>query len=368
MVIKCLDLSDKKNWHDYLRRLDHQDVYYTPEYCEIHERNGDGKAQLYVYEEGEKIVIYPYLLRKLSALPHLKEVVKKHGELYDITTPYGYGGPLTNVKQDTESISFLTRFTESFKQYCQSSNVISEFIRFHPLYQNQEGFPSIEKAYIRDTIYVDLTKEYEEIWSNYDTKNRNRIRKSMSYDLRIQHRNRKDDIEEFLRLYNATMKRTGAKEYYNFSRNYFKNTFELLSDNMELIEVVTKNEKVVMSVIFMYGDEFIHYHLLGSDYEYLSLATNHFIVDYAIKWAKERGFKAMHLGGGYAGNDDSLYKFKKHFNKKGALPFYIGTQIHNRMIYQELSSSIPEEFQGYFPVYRHSELSQTDLDEKPIRC
>ncbi|MFK3960790.1 lipid II:glycine glycyltransferase FemX [Pseudalkalibacillus hwajinpoensis] len=367
MVIKRLDLNDKKMWHDYLNRLDHKDVYFTPEYCEIHERNGEGKAQLFVYEEEEKIVIYPYLLRSLDTLPHLKEVIKNYGELYDITTPYGYGGPLTNVKEEGELSEFLLRFTESFKEYCHSSNVISEFIRFHPLYQNHESYPGIEKSYIRDTIYVDLTKDYEEIWSNYDTKNRNRIRKSMSYDLRIHHRSL-EETKDFLRLYHDTMKRTGAKDYYHFSKMYFQNTFDLLRDNVELIEVITENEKVVMSVIFMYGDEYIHYHLLGSDHEYLSLATNHFIVDYAIKWAKERGFKAMHLGGGYEGNDDSLYKFKKHFNKKGALPFYIGTQIHHPRIYQELASSIPEEFQGYFPVYRHSALPQTYSDEKSIRC
>ncbi|MBN8209787.1 peptidoglycan bridge formation glycyltransferase FemA/FemB family protein [Bacillus sp. NTK071] len=350
-------LTDKKEWHEYLNRLDQKDVYFTPEYCEIHEKNGDGLAQAYLYEEGEDFVFYPYLLRDLTTLPHLRQVTQKYGKLYDITTPYGYGGPLTNVKDKARLKDFLPRFTHSFRDYCKNAQIITEFIRFHPLYQNQDYFGGVKKAHIRDTIYVDLTKEYEEIWANYDTKNRNRIRKSKCYDLRIQHRNR-NERQDLLRLYNSTMERTGAKEYYYFTDTYFQNTLELLGENVELIEVVTEDEQVVMSVIFILGDEYIHYHLLGSDHEYLRLATNNLVIDYMVQWAKKQGFKAMHLGGGYAGNDDSLYKFKKHFNKNGALPFYIGKQVHNESIYKELAASIPEQCQGYFPVYRHSDLSQ----------
>ncbi|WP_371017734.1 peptidoglycan bridge formation glycyltransferase FemA/FemB family protein [Pseudalkalibacillus sp. JSM 102089] len=355
MGIKILDLNQKKKWHEYLNRLEHRDIYFTPEYCEIHERNGEGKAQLYIYEEKENFVIYPFLLRNLNTLPHLKTVIEDYGELYDITTPYGYGGPITNVKEKKRVKELLSLFSISFKNYCKTSNIITEFVRFHPLYQNQECYPEIEKSYIRDTIYVDLTREYEEIWANYDTKNRNRIRKTRSYNLQIKHRN-PQERSDFLKLYYATMERTGAKEYYHFSEAYFDNTFELLKDRIELIEVVCDKEKVVMSVIFMYGNKHIHYHLLGSDHEYLPLAINNYVVDYAIQWAKKQGFESMHLGGGYTGNDDSLYKFKKHFNKTGALPFYVAKQIHNQKIYQELSSTVPRDVQGFFPVYRHADL------------
>ncbi|MDQ0482511.1 lipid II:glycine glycyltransferase FemX [Guptibacillus hwajinpoensis] len=356
MGIKLFGLADKRYWHEYLNRLDQKDVYFTPEYCEIHEKNGDGVAQAYLYEEGEDFVLYPYLLRDLTRLSHLSHVTQKYGKLYDITTPYGYGGPVTNVKDEERVHAFLRRFTKSFREYCKGAQIVTEFIRFHPLYQNQYLFADGEKNHIRDTIYIDLTKEYEEIWANYDTKNRNRIRKSKSYDLQIEHRNR-HERQDLLRLYNSTMERTGAKEYYFFSDSYFQNTLELLGENVELIEVVTEDGKVVMSVIFMFGNEYIHYHLLGSDQEYLRLATNNLVVDYMVQWAKKRGYKAMHLGGGYAGNDDSLYRFKKHFNKNGALPFYIGKHVHNEAIYKELSEALPVQFKGYFPVYRHTNLS-----------
>jgi Acetyltransferase (GNAT) domain len=367
MTFRILDLNDKKTWHDYFNRLSRKDVYFTPEYCEIYEKNGDGKAQLFLYEEGENFIFYPYLLRNLNDLPYVSQVVEKYGELYDITTPYGYGGPVTNVKEDTNVHPIMRRFTNSFREYCYSANIITEFVRFHPLLQNQTIYSGIEKTYLRDTIQIDLLPDYETIWANYDTKNRNRIRKSKTYDLRIVHRT-SDELSDFLKLYYSTMTKAKARDYYFFSEDFFRNTIHLLKEKIELIEVITKNDQVIMTSLFIYGDDYIHYHLSGSDRDHLKLAANNLILDYAAKWAKENGFKSLHLGGGYSGNDDSLYKFKKHFNKKGNLPFHIGKQIHNPIIYGELSSLIRDNLQDYFPVYRHPDWHHPLPDKEAIEC
>ena len=367
MTFRILDLNDKEIWHDYLNRLHRKDVYFTPEYCEIYEKNGEGTAQLFLYEEGEDFVFYPYLLRNLKDLPAVSHVVKKYGQLYDITTPYGYGGPITNVEEETNVQPLMRRFTNSFREYCYSTNIITEFIRFHPLLQNQMIYSDIEKIYLRDTIHIDLLPDYETIWANYDTKNRNRIRKSKTYDLRIVHR-KADELSNFLKLYYSTMAKAKARDYYFFSTDFFRNTFHLLNEKIELIEVVTNKNQVIMTSLFIYGNEYIHYHLSGSDRDHLKLAANNLILDYAVKWAKGKGFKSLHLGGGYSGNDDSLYKFKKHFNKYGNLPFHIGRQIHNPIIYGELSSLIQDDLQDYFPIYRHPDWHHPLPDKEAIEC
>lgn len=355
MTTKLLDLSDKGLWHTYLNRILHKDIYFTPEYCEIHELNGEGKAQLFIYEDGEDFVCYPFMLREVSELPYLHKYIAKYGVLYDISTPYGYGGPLTNVQGSMAGRSLLRKFWEAFDEYCERANIISEFIRFHPLLQNQLLYPDTHPLHIRDTIHVELTKEYEDIWANYDTKNRNRIRKAKKNELRIVHRPL-DELDDFMDLYYSTMKKNGAREYYYFSKDFFEQTCKLLKGNAELIEVVTPGGKTIMSALFMCGEEFVHYHLSGSDSNHSHLGANNLLLDYTVKWARERGYKSLHLGGGYTGNDDSLFRFKRIFNKHGELPFYIGKQIHNRSIYEELASEIGKGLSDYFPIYRHPDL------------
>lgn len=44
-----------------------------------------------------------------------------------------------------------------------------------------------------------------------------------------------------------------------------------------------------------YGD-FIHYHLLGSDEDYLHFSPNNSLIHYVVEWGKAKGKKALHLG------------------------------------------------------------------------
>ena len=223
-----------------------------------------------------------------------------------------------------------------------------------------------DPLYVRDTVHVDLTRDYDDIWANYDTKNRNRIRKAKSYDLRVVHRD-VSELNDFLRLYYSTMTKNGARDYYYFSEVFFHNTCELLMEKAELIEVVTKDGKVIMSALFLCGDDMIHYHLSGSDSEHLNLSANNYILDYTVRWAKERKFKSLHLGGGYMGNDDTLYRFKKRFNKQGDLPFYIGKRVHHPVIYEEIALEMnKEDISDYFPIYRHPDLFPMIADKEII--
>ena len=45
---------------------------------------------------------------------------------YDIETPYGYGGPISN----TTDSDFIFRSNVKFNDWVKSNNIISEFVRF----------------------------------------------------------------------------------------------------------------------------------------------------------------------------------------------------------------------------------------------
>jgi len=92
--------------------------------------------------------------------------------------------------------------------------------------------------------------------------------------------------------------------------------------------------------------------------EYKSYRPNNMMLYQAALRYKTMGKKCFHLGGGYSGND-SLFKFKKGFNKNGLLDFYVGRKINNEDIYEKLvkewkiKNKLRKDYNSdFFPLYR----------------
>ena len=98
----------------------------------------------------------------------------------------------------------------------------------------------------------------------------------------------------------------------------------------------------------------MNYHLSGSLREFSSLAPTNLLLYRAALWGCENGYRTLYLGGGVGSSEDSLYKFKKAFNRGEARRFYIGQKVFSPETYQYLvemrGSSI--ENGGFFPRYR----------------
>lgn len=99
---------------------------------------------------------------------------------------------------------------------------------------------------------------------------------------------------------------------------------------------VKNQDKTIAAAIFMMYGEYFHYHLAGSRKETLNLAPNNILLWEAINYAKDKGYKRMHLGGGLTDStEDNLFRFKARFSTRYA-DFYIGKRIHNTKIYHYL--------------------------------
>lgn len=325
-MYKILDCSDK-NWNLVLKSMpiNMQDIYYTSEYYKMHEINCDAKSRLFYYEDNDgNIGIYPFMLNKIDgyALTH---------DYYDIETAYGYGGPITNCSKE----KFFKEFEEAFVSYCQSNYIVAEFIRFHPLMNNERIFNSeIQVIHNRNTVYLDLPKGIERIWNeDIKSKNRNVIRKAKKNGLYVEISN---DYEVFKSIYNKTMEKVNARDYYYFDDRYYESIKE--NNNCVLLNV-KKKDKVIAAAIFMGYGEYFHYHLAGSLKEELTLSPNNLLLWEAINYAFNKGYKKMHFGGGLTDSlDDNLFKFKSSFSKEYT-DFYIGKRIHNKEIYKYLINS-----------------------------
>lgn len=325
--IEILTLSKASIWRSLLEELpiEQQDIYFTPEYYRLHEKNGDGKAICFVYRNDGNLALYPFLLNSVNLLGF-----NLNKEYYDIQGVYGYNGVVASCFDS----SFIKKFYNAFDGYCKNSNIIAEFTRFHPLMRNELfSMNNIDTIVDRQTIFLDLNLSYEHIWKySFSSINRNMIRKAIKNEIKIEVSN---NIKLFYSIYSLTMQNVGADEYYYFSESYFKNIKELLKEDSEFLVAWYKGEPICVMILLVHK-KYAHYHLSGRKNEYSNLGVNNYILNESIKYAKDRNCEVFHFGGGTSGNDsDSLLKFKSNFSKEKS-EFIIGKRILNADIYHSV--------------------------------
>ena len=124
------DLKQKESWLKVLKKFeDKVDIYFYPKYVESFEKNGDGKAILIHYSKDDFEVINVVMKRDISSHPNFKGKIEPD-TYFDYTTPYGYGG---FVFKEVYPEIRIKEFIDTYKDFCLNSNIISEFIRFHPV-------------------------------------------------------------------------------------------------------------------------------------------------------------------------------------------------------------------------------------------
>ncbi len=307
-----------KNW----------DIYYLYEYAYSFMLHGDGDIFLIYYECEQDRFCYVVMQRDISKTEIFKNrIAEKY--FYDWETPYGYGGPLTDrvISKDTQK-----KFLKDITEYCINNKIVSQFVRFHPLLKNYESMPLvIETKYLRDTIYIDTEKK-ENIMLNMDSKNRNMVRKAQKNNVLIVKENI-SKYEDFIPMYTETMAKNGADAYYTFNREYFE-ALQSMKDNAFILYAIY-NGMPISGAIMFFNDRYMHYHLSGSRTEYRKYSPSNLLLYEAACIANNMGIRQLHLGGGMA-PDDSLFGFKKQFNKNGRAAFVVGRTIFDKESYDNL--------------------------------
>ena len=342
-MIKLYNLSEAEQWDASVKSFAEWDVYYLSGYVKAFHIHGDGDPFLLYYEDNGLSAIYVYM-RRPTALPGV----------YDSVTPYGYGGVLFEGDATEENRkAFWTAYVGKMKE----ENIVDNFVRYHPVLKNAVPMKDISNVIdLGKTIAFDLTSP-EVIWENIISKNRNMIRKAEKNGIEIHHGKDLALFEDFRRIYNATMEKDNAEEYYFFEEKFYKSVHNDLHDNYEMFYAVLNGEIIAMSIMLFANDQ-MHYHLSGSMMEYRNLAPSNLLLYKAALWGCEQGYKTFHLGGGVGSGEDNLYRFKAAFNRNSDYQFSIGKQIFDEEKYKQLveirrlSDSSFDEYSHFFPLYR----------------
>lgn len=323
-----------------------KDIYFDKNYGKLYENIEKGKVVIFSFQTKNGNITNQFIKREIPT----KISNKKY---YDIITPYGYGGPIINkCKGNKEDL--LKEYEKNFSQYCEENNIVSEFVRFHPILNNAIDFKKIYNATcIRKTLGTNLEKYDNPIIEEFSKSCRKNIKQAINKGITYIITESPDNIEVFKKIYYSTMDRNNATEYYYFGDEYFNNILKYFKEHIILVEAIFDGKTIACGLYFIYNKT-IHIHLSGTLSEYLYLSPA-YILRYAVTlWGKENGYKLIHHGGGRSNaEDDSLYLFKKQFAKNTNFDFYIGKKIWNEEIYRKLCIEKKVDLKDdFFPAYR----------------
>lgn len=343
-MLQVLYLENSNKWDKIVKSFKDYDVYYLSGYCKAFKYHGDGEPLLFYYEDEKCRAINVVMKRDIALDSHFIGIIEGN-KYFDFATPYGYGGWLIEGER-------VGNLFKEYEKWCFENNIVSEFVRYHPVLNNSvfsEGIYDVVP--LGETIAID-TSDKELIWTNFNKKNRNVIRKAINNGIEIRHGFSEELFDVFINLYNATMDKDNANKYYYFGKEFYKSIRNDLKDNATIFYAIL-NEVVVAASIIIFANGRLNYHLSGSMKDYQHLAPSNYLLYKASEWGNEIGCKTFHLGGGVGSSEDSLFKFKRAFYNGELKRYFIGKKIFNMDVYKKLTEMRKDWInQCFFPEYR----------------
>ena len=325
-----------EEWDDVLAELGLADVYLSRAYLESAELLGQGRPVFLHLEGTHGDVVFPCLVREAP------------DGYADVGSPMGYGGPFAAGTSPPAE-----EFFDAYERWCGEHRVVATFARFHPVLANQrlaEGRWHVE--HIGHTVGWRLEgRDPEKLFAGMDTHHRRVVRKARAAGVDVVPEVGHEELDGFVALYRATMRRRGASDFYFFPDEYWLHLATKLEAELVRFDAYEDGELVACILCFA-TPPLLHYHLGASSERGQALGANHVLFCDTAGWAAERGFTHFHLGGGVGGFEDSLYEFKRRFDPDGRLPATLGKAVHDTGAYLALSGREKVEYAGFFPAYR----------------
>jgi Acetyltransferase (GNAT) domain len=244
----------------------------------------------------------------------------------DGSTPYGYGGVLCSSLDSEVGLTGVVGFFKRLRSWCEIRNLVCYVVRSHPLLAQNWLFaeaPDIDfvtNTSRRPTVALPLQRWDDTMRCPLGlSKGRRSDLAFARRNLRVtwntisDHQNALEQLGIFRVLYENTMQCINAAEFFRFPPSYYEHLSALGPDVG--IAIAWSGDCAVGGAVFIAGRTFAHYHLSASnDIGYKHKAPTLLVVEGA-NWARQRGSRALHLGGGMHVND-SLMEFKRRFGGK----------------------------------------------------
>ena len=332
------------------------DVYFTPGYGHACEASDGARWEVAVGASGA--ILFPFLVRPVPV------ELSPEGDAFDVVSPYGYAG--TSVAPGVGHTE-VRAFRQALRDALAERGGLAEFHRVSGLIPGQaavaEADSGLKFEALHDTVAFDLTQGYDALWAAAEGRARTKTRKSRKKGYTVEHRPAVlDDLlpgGAYRDLYDGTMRRVEAREYYLFPDEYYRRLLDGLGEDLGQITVRGPDgEPGCVGIYFVHGP-LLHLHLVGNTRQAQRDGAGNALYDGMIAEGCRRGATTLHVGGGLK-PDDSLFFFKKSFGGY-RVPFHVARGVLHPERYAAAVALRAEQTDrtvdaltatGYFPAYR----------------
>jgi hypothetical protein len=299
-MINEINIHQERDWKKIVSQALEFDSYHTWEY---HNLTNDGIPVLLVYHENKDFIAIPLLKRNIP-----------NTDLYDMTSVYGYTGPISNRLFSDISIEMKENFKRELQLFFKKNQIVSVFSRLNPFLDQLPLMNSFQGVHDNgNSVVINLEQTIEQQRLKYDYSLIKQIKKLKSAGFCIEESKSPKAIREFTEIYTENMKRVGASGFYMFTEEYFSNFLNSMEFHSKLFIVYHEGEAVCGGII-LFTSKIIQSHLAATKTSYLKYSPSKFLTDEFSQIGRQLGMKFFNLGGGLGFKKDSLFDFKSSFS------------------------------------------------------
>lgn len=328
-------------WQTAIRSVRHDFFHHRGylEACAAHERC---EPLLFYLDMGSRGMLAPLLKRPLDGFG------PAYRGYHDVTSPYGFPGPLYWGAEDPEA---LPEMHEVFDACLREQGVVCLFLRLNP-FVGPDPHLLARAGEVRahgPTVYMDLRDPLAS-WRGINEPNRRFITKQLRQGCRVSF----DDwstLDRVVQAYRETMARLGADPYYFFGLEFFRTLRETAGDHFHLATSYSPEGEITGGAFFTEVQGLMHYFLTGTFERFAPLSPSKLLVNALRLWGVERGHHTLDLGGGLGAREDNLFAFKIRMAKTCAT-YCIFRKVLLPHLYDALVAERQPDPDGFFPAYR----------------
>lgn len=339
MSLQIEVLRTKGPWNSVLNQFRSFDFVHTFDFHEISQNNGEGAPVIFVVrnEQGRCLACWPALQRDIPET-----------DRFDLTSVYGYGGPLVSQEASADEIKVAFDFIfESMK----NAGAVSLFSRMHPIFIRDLPAGDLRGVDLGGVVVMDIVAT-KDLLAGYRPGHRYDIRRALKNGVEIEVDLFCQGLDDFLSIYQQAMRDLDAPGYYLFNDKYFLG-MKNASDYRAFILFGKYNGKRIAAAMFVVTKNVMQYYLSGSLSEFRKLAASKAIIARAHEMALAFGVEHIVLGGGVGSKADPLFDFKKGFSRR-VERFHIFKRVIDPIAYLDIckAKGFDASQDGFFPAYR----------------